>query len=326
MLDKIQPTAQKMGIRTKMQAFKWRLSPQIGWPSSRTITTRSILNFYRYALLRVIESSMKPRTGPVIIAMGGVSRSGKSVVSKRLEIILNEVFGPKSALLLSGDGYFKERRTVEKTRWGKAVEEDVIGGKKIDGQFDNPAASDLKKLKRDMRTLGQGLPIKVALYDNDKKKYLPEQTINPNGLKVVIVEGLYSLHPSIARLADVRLGTIASLGRQFVNRYVEDIRGERKRPPIHVAKNFIERHPHQRAFVLPTLNNAEVLLHIGKQLGTTEYEAYLTSLPYSFQYRQLLKKLGIEPQTSKTLQAYGKSPYKVRPARLNLAKFRYTIR
>ncbi len=268
---KIYPSPKPMKAITKARALGWRtrdfLSPmRASWAFS------DYKSFYSKFASRAKTEIEKARAEhrPVIILVGGIAGAGKTTISKRLDLIMKNLYpnNKPKGVQISLDGYFKPRAKVKVKSFGREREVSRIGvretktgvrgGRVIDGEFDNPQASDLKRARSEITTLRSGGTIKTKQRDVSTGE-MQARSINGSKLDFVIVEGLYPLHAPLAKLGDIRIGVQSSLGQQFMVRSNRDI-SERKREPTEVARKFAERAPYQKRFVLPTLQNADMII------------------------------------------------------------------
>ncbi|MCD6246910.1 MAG: HEAT repeat domain-containing protein [Candidatus Diapherotrites archaeon] len=298
----------KMPIKTRLFARAWRLRNYTASLKRHTpLKAKNVLEFYSYYLPAVRHALRKPRAGPVVVAIGGIAGSGKTTLAKQLAEVTKRLHAGRElkVLTISLDSYFLPRAEVEiKDRHGRVIRKErrigveqtpsgeFRGGRRIDGEFDNPKASDLRKAIADLENFKKGK--KVTLRERDvvtgKISY---RTIDPRKYDVIIVEGLFTLHAPLASKADVRIGLASTIGQQFLARSRRDIE-ERKRAPNGVATKFIERAPYQRAFVLPTLVNADILIDV----TNFRKSKYARAMPvrdamYRTSFEELLQDLGL---------------------------------
>ncbi|GEM_PF-4980403 len=269
---KIYPSPKPMRAVTKARALGWRARNFL-LPARARLVTSDYKNFYshfaRQAKMKIKEAQSERR--PVIILVGGIAGAGKTTIAKRLDLIMKNLYPYEKlkGVQISLDSYFKPRAKVKVKRFGREREVSKIGvrevkpgvfkgGRVIDGEFDNPRASDLKRARSEISVLRSGGTIRTKQRDVSTGK-MTAKKIDGSKLDFVIIEGLYSLHAPLAKLGDIRIGVQASLGQQFLVRSSRDI-VKRKREPTEVARKFAERAPYQKRFVLPTLQNAEMVI------------------------------------------------------------------
>jgi uridine kinase len=309
MIEVLQPELQPMPEATRALVERWIAHELPGALRPRRIlVTRRLRQLCRWALLRIISEAMEPRPGPVVVLLGGVAASGKSTLANRLSMLVDEALGRgRTAAIISGDGYFRPR--VKK---GNAS---FIDGREIDGEYDNPAATDFDRLLQDLHALRSGSAVTIrqrSVRDGQET----EKYIDPRSTVVVIIEGLYVLHASVSQFGEVRIGVLTSAGNQMLTRVHRDIH-DRGRSPTDVV-NKLKRDLYQRCFVIPTLKNAEAVLYKHDYINPDPtifppekyeeerrsprvLEILLTSQPPTVEWRQFLEIMGIEPLRSQTL-------------------------
>jgi uridine kinase len=274
--DTIYPTAKRMRISTRARSLAWRTRDRLAMrrKSPPKVIDRYI-DFYKYVIERAREERAAKKTpGPVVIIIGGIAGGGKTTLARGLQIATERLY-PKKTMktqAISLDSYFKPRANVKVKSFGRARQISRIGvietkqgpkgGRVIDGEFDNPIASDLKRAIQEIATLKAGGSITTKQRDVSTGQ-ITTKTIDGSKLDFLIIEGQYTLHEPLAKLGDVKIGTQASLGQQFQVRGTRDI-DERNRPPTDVARKFAERAPYQRSFVISTLGNAEIVMDVEK--------------------------------------------------------------
>lgn len=326
-IDRVYPKPEKMGFRIWLERFIWRNTPRVGFLKSKApIYTTDYLNFYRWVFLNTAKAMLKTkRKRPVIIAIGGVAGSGKTTLANRLAYATLDIFEPLGikVRIISLDGYFKPREKTEiKDARGWVIKVvSKINGRVIPGEFDNPQASYLNQALQDLKSLREGKSVVRKLWDVKRQRF-EETKLEP--ADVIIVEGLYTLHRPFAKIADIRIGLLTSLGNQLLVRSSRDIQ-ERGRNPTDVARKFVSREILQRDFVLADVRkNAEIILETGaKPLSGPELEKWFLAERGNIQYYNFLRELGLseaegKPSKSKTMQELlrpGKSKTMQKPLR-----------
>ncbi len=298
-LDREYPAPEKLGFKTLLRRFLWKNLNKLGSLRRKPPTrTSDYKRFYQWVILKTAKKLLE--TGgkrPVVIMIGGIAGAGKTTLSDRLAYTFTEIFRPLGVRVatISLDGYFKPREKIPVVdkRTGEVVKViSKIGGKVIPGEYDNPAASDLRRAKRDIEKIRSGQEVVLNLRDVKTGKFRKVRI--PAGVDIVIIEGLYTLHKPLAELGDIKIGLMASLGDQFKVRATRDII-ERAREPTDVARKFVSREILQRDFVLPTLKNADIILdRAAKPLGGIDLETWLLAVPGNPNFLKFLRELGIE--------------------------------
>ncbi len=317
---KLYAIGKKMPPKTRLYSKLWAMHNYFHAKRRHVpIRTGSLREFYGHYLTRLRYELKNRRFRPVIVSVGGVAGVGKTTTVKQIKAITERLHADKAVrvVTLSLDSYFRPRAPVKvrdkkgniryESRIGvKQLETgEFVGGKKIDGEFDNPSASDLKKAINDLRRIREGKPVLLEMRDV-KTGRITTAALNPRDIDVLIVEGLFALHAPLAAKADITIGLEGTVGQQFEARGKRDVQ-ERKRDVEGVARKFIERAPYQSAFVLPTLANAELILNAkearkpkpprarqGKKPGFMLEEAgWSTAKPGSIYFEEMLKELGL---------------------------------
>ena len=163
----------KMPIKTRLFARAWRLRNYTASLKRHTpLKAKNVLAFYSYYLPAVRHALRKPRAGPVVVAIGGIAGSGKTTLAKQLAEVTKRLHAGRElkVLTISLDSYFLPRAEVEiKDRHGRVIRKErrigveqtpggeFRGGRRIDGEFDNPKASDLRKAIADLENFKKGI-------------------------------------------------------------------------------------------------------------------------------------------------------------------------
>jgi uridine kinase len=150
---------------------------------------------------------------PVIVGIAGGSCSGKTLVSEALKKHFD-------AAVLNMDDYYK---TVD------------IRSERIDYNFDEPGALDLKLLSEHLQQLNRGNTISKPTYDfstHSRKGYE-----NFSAGTIIIVDGLLALHDTIRNYIDVKIFVQCSEEKRLQRRIERDI-AERGRTRDSVLYQF----------------------------------------------------------------------------------------
>lgn len=294
-IDTVYPAPERMNLRTYITMFLWRNRARLAvFKTRKRIYTADYLNFYRWVTLKTAEKFLETHAQrPVVILIGGIAGSGKSTIAERFAYIFSDVLH-LNPTVVSLDGYFKERVKIPiKNEKGEVIRTvSKIAGKKIPGEFDNPRASNLKQAIEDIRAARSGKPVIFRSLDIDTNKPV-SVAFDPSKSQVLIVEGLYTLNESFAKLGDIRIGIIASLKQQADTRISRDIMRMHK-DAIEVMRKFVSRERLQRDFVTSGIPNADIVLDITrKPLGGSELELWVTAPRGAYKYDEFLRRLAL---------------------------------
>ncbi|WP_338982798.1 uridine kinase [Spiroplasma endosymbiont of Othius punctulatus] len=178
-----------------------------------------------------------------VILIAGGSGSGKSTISNSLA---NSI-ASENAAFISMDSYYA-------TLTHLPLEERKIVN------FDHPNAIDIKKLIKDIKTLKEGKPIQVPIYDfekNDRKK--ESSTIKPG--KVLIVDGILALHfKELRELADIKLYIQTEGDIRFIRRLSRDIKERGRTMEDVITQYLLTVKPMHQAFVKPSIQHADIII------------------------------------------------------------------
>ncbi|AQA05240.1 phosphoribulokinase [Mycobacterium sp. MS1601] len=129
-------------------------------------------------LIRIRNIGRSAKRRPVLLAIAGDSASGKSTVAGGLVAAL----GPQRCVSISTDDYHRFDRSERVSRHQTPL---------------HPDSNYLEILAQHLQLLATGQPILKPVYDHRSGLLLRPQLIEPR--EFVIVEGLLSLHNSLAR-------------------------------------------------------------------------------------------------------------------------------
>ena len=142
-----------------------------------------------------------------LILVGGGSSSGKSYITSEVMKRL----GDQDIVRLTMDDYYKDQADIPLEERYKV-------------NYDHPKAFDWPLMRKQLRDLKDGKPIKKPIYDfvtltrTDKV-----ETISPK--KVIVVEGIMALvDKEIRKLGDIKVFITASAERRFLRRLIRDKR------------------------------------------------------------------------------------------------------
>ena len=178
----------------------------------------------------------------IIIGVAGASGSGKTFFSK----ILSKKF--RDSLILSQDNYYASRQDLTKNERNKL-------------NFDDPSMVDWQLLLRHISLLKYNNPIPMPIYSfNSHARLKKLRIVKPR--RLIIMEGIFALHnKKINNLLDLKLYMDADQDICFIRRLQRDIH-ERNRTIKSIISQYLGTvRPAFYKHVLPTKNNADVIIH-----------------------------------------------------------------
>ncbi len=321
-LQAIYPSAKRMSLRTRLSAVNWRA---IDWMARRRksppVVTSSYKKFFAEFASRARAVKKERKGKPVVVLVGGIAGAGKTTLTRRLKQVAENIYSNRKPTVetISLDSYFKPRHKYKVKKGGREREVSKIGvreikpgvfrgGRVIDGEFDNPRASDLDRARAEIKALKEGKTIKTMQRDVSTGR-MREVEIDGSKIDFLIIEGLYTLHAPLAKLGDINLGVQASLGQQFLVRSTRDIQ-KRKRKPTPTARKFAERAPYQKAFVIPTLKNADLVMDVEKSgiaPGGREFMVWLGKPKRGEEEAVFFDEIGLDHKRNKLEKTHKKA-------------------
>lgn len=182
-----------------------------------------------------------------IIAIGGGTASGKTMISKKL-LELSKDIGTVSIITM--DNYYKDRS--EKT----AKEREKIN-------YDHPSSLDIDLLVEHIKLLKEGNNIEMPLYDF-KTHTRSLNTMTVNSTKVIILEGILALHyKELMDYINVKIYVDTPDDIRFIRRLKRDITNRARTMDLVVNQYLETVRPMHEAFVLPSKANANIIIPEG---------------------------------------------------------------
>lgn len=170
----------------------------------------------------------------MIISITGSSGSGKTYIARILSTSL------KNCSVLSLDNYYKSSN-------------------KPPTNFDKPSSFDWRLIRDHLSKLKNNCSINSPLYSFKNHKRLKKtKVVYPS--PIILVEGLYALHPKIKRYVDFGIFLDVPLALCLKRRIRRDIRerGRTKESIIHQFNSTVK--PAFYKYILPTIRNADLVL------------------------------------------------------------------
>lgn len=200
-----------------------------------------------------------PWTEPYVIGVAGFSGSGKTSVSQRIILELNQ---PWTVLLLF-DNFYKPL---------SAEESQQAFNNNYD--FDTPNAIDLDLAAATLASLKQGKKTDIPVYSFCHHTRT-DKTITVYGANVIIIEGIYALYDErLLSLMDMKIFVDTDLDVCLARRLTRDIlyRGRELEGALRQWETFVK--PNAVLSVQPTMQNADLVIPRGLD-NTTAIELML---------------------------------------------------
>lgn len=183
---------------------------------------------------------------PLVIGIAGGSGSGKTTVA---QTILQRV-GPDRISFLQHDAYYKDLSGLPPTQ-------------RAEVNFDHPNSLESDLLIQHIRTLREGRPVEIPIYDfSTHSRTTKTYTVQPRG--VILVEGiLIFVEPDLRDLFDVKIFVDTDSDLRFIRRLQRDI-SERGRTTESVIKQYLNTvRPMHLEFVETSKRYADVIIPEG---------------------------------------------------------------
>ena len=183
---------------------------------------------------------------PLVIGIAGGSGSGKTTVAQE---ILRRV-GSSQIAYLQHDSYYKELKGLPPTQ-------------RAEVNFDHPNSLDTELLIRHIKSLQDGKPVEVPIYDfSTDSRTAQSITVQPR--RVIVVEGiLIFAEAELRKLFDVKIFVDTDSDLRFIRRLQRDI-SERGRTTEAVIKRYQATvRPMHLEFVEPSKRYADIIIPEG---------------------------------------------------------------
>lgn len=266
-------------------------------------TTESTSQFATTEKTEPSKRYTPPWTKPYIIGIGGFSGSGKTSISQKIILELNQ---PWTVLLLC-DNFYKAL-TEEERKLALASQYD----------FDCPAAMDLELLVEKLDSLKRGKKTEIQIYSFSEHNRT-EKLFTIYGANVIILEGIMALYDQrLLDMMDIKVFVDTDLDVCLARRLTRDIlyRGRDLVGALQQWERFVK--PNAVKHIYPTIRNADLVIprgldnttaidlliqHVKKQLAVKSklHIQRLEALGHNFQFNaQSCKNLHILPSTPHT--------------------------
>lgn len=194
------------------------------------------------------ETYVPPWTEPYVIGVAGFSGSGKTSISQRIILELNQ---PWTVLMLF-DNFYKPL-SAEESAQAFACNYD----------FDTPKAIDLDLVVEKVSSLKKGKKTEIPVYSFSHHNRT-EKTITIYGANVIIIEGIYALYDQrLLDLMDLKVFVDTDLDVCLARRLTRDIlyRGRDLPGALKQWETYVK--PNATASVYPTIRNADLVIPRG---------------------------------------------------------------
>lgn len=186
------------------------------------------------------------RERPFILAIAGGTGSGKTTVAHRLADALD----PSHFALVKLDSYYRDRT-------------DLTLAERAEINYDHPDAFDWQLLRDHLRSLLDGQPVDIPVYDFADFNRSADVTCTAPA-RVVCVEGILVLYEAELRsLFDLRVYVDTDADVRLIRRLRRDV-AERGRAPESVIDQYLSTvRPSHEQFVEPSKRFAHVIIPEG---------------------------------------------------------------
>jgi uridine kinase len=182
----------------------------------------------------------------ILIGIAGGSGSGKTLVARNIVRDL----GSDRVVIIDQDSYYKDL-------------EDIPFRDRESRNFDHPDAFDTELLKRHIRDLLAGQPVRQPIYDYSDHRRLAEVRHIGEHLIVVLEGILIFTDPELRGLMDIKLFIDADADVRFIRRLRRDL-VERGRSVDSIIRQYEESvRPMHMMFVEPSKRWADVIIPEG---------------------------------------------------------------
>ena len=182
----------------------------------------------------------------IIIGIAGGSGSGKTTLANRLR----DSFGPREAILVSHDNYYKRHDDMP------------FAARKL-LNYDHPDAFDTPLLIQQLRELKAGHAVDCPTYDYAMHNRA-RATIRLEPAPVILVEGiLLFVDPELCDLFDLKVFVDTDADERILRRILRDV-NERGRTLDSVVTQYLTTvKPMHEAFVEPSKRKADLIVPVG---------------------------------------------------------------
>lgn len=182
----------------------------------------------------------------ILIGIAGGTGSGKTTVAKAL----SAEFGKSEVALLEQDSYYKDLIHLPFS------EREQIN-------FDHPDAVDFEEMKKQLRSLLNGNPIDVPIYDySTHTRSTESRKIERH--HIIILDGiLVLLDPELRDMMDIKLYVETADDIRIIRRIKRDMKKRGRTFESIIKQYYTTVRPSHRQFVEPTKMYADIIIPEG---------------------------------------------------------------
>lgn len=179
----------------------------------------------------------------IIIGVGGGTGSGKTTFSQNLM----KALGPERVLLLSQDDYYNDRS-------------DLPLEKRLQLNFDEPAAIDFRLLVHQLRRLQQGRSVAKPKYDF--REHIRRKEVNlVSPRQIILVEGtLVFARIELAKCFDLKIFLEVDSDIRFIRRLRRDMMKRGRTVESVVQQYLLTVRPMYLRFIKPSKHQADMVI------------------------------------------------------------------
>lgn len=183
----------------------------------------------------------------IIIGIAGGSGAGKTTVARTIA----ERIGEKNVNYLSQDWYYRDHSHM------------TLEERKREN-MDHPNAFENDLLVSHLKTLKQGKPIEVPIYDYTVNTRDKSRTVHMSTKAVTILEGILVLAvPELCSLLDFRIFVDADPDIRLIRRLKRDVNERGSTFEDTIRRYLLTVKPMHEAFIEPSKRNAHIIVPRG---------------------------------------------------------------
>ncbi len=194
---------------------------------------------------------------PFLIAISGDSASGKTTICNSVKKIAEEQNIPVE--IFSADNYFKDISGLIKEHgsFNKLLESGY--------DVDSPDNFDLEQLYTDLSDLSDGKDVKIPQYLINGTGVVVPKAIPINAQKIIIVEGMATMHGKAADLFDLKL-FIDIKPEVQEKRYIQRAKASRNQSEENAKNQLAYVREASKKYIQPKKEDSDIILNGGCSL------------------------------------------------------------